>query len=273
MKGKSLEPAGLRARLAERFAALFGETERPHEPPEVQRNAEFAARMAADCPLEDSGPPSGSALTGTEWLARLAVWLDGKPEAQGNEYDVAATPATLKDALSSRSFIEDVVEHPSRAPAERVDAVIATWLRSEGGTAVGAGMAPSRRHHRKLASGRLAPMADSFLLLAAADGAREPAISCQSQSGLWTLEVFVETSAPGGQPSEGYLLLSVHPDHRMSYEGRTARVFVVLDGAEQVLVDALVRGGAGYARISLSGLELWTRDAIKVGFSARQDES
>jgi hypothetical protein len=273
MKGKSLEPAGLRARLAERFAALFGETERPHEPAEAQRNAEFAARMAADCPLEDSGPPSGWALADTERLARLAVWLDGKPGAQGNQFEAAAAPAALEEALSSLSFIEDVVEHPSYAPADRVDAVIATWLRTQGGTAVGAERAPSRRHQRKRASGPLAPMADSFLLLAAADGTRESAIFCQSQSGLWTLEVFVETSEHGGQPSEGYLLLSVHPDHRMTYEGRTARVFVVLDGAEQVLVDARVRGGEVYARISLSGLDLWTRDAINVVFSARQDES
>ena len=273
MTGKSLEPAGLRARLAERFASLFDETERPHESADAQRSAEFAARMAADCPLDDSGPPSGSTLAGSERLARLAAWLDGKPGAQDNEFEEAAAPAALEETLSSLPFIEDVVAHPSCAPAERAEALIAAWLKTQGGTALRAEIAPLRRHQRNPGSGVPAPISDSFLLLAAADGTRESTIVCQSQSGLWTLEVFVDTSEYGGQPGEGYLLLSVHPDHRMTYEGRTARVFVVLDGAEQVLVDALVRGGEVYARISLCGLDLWRRDAVNVVFSARPDET
>jgi hypothetical protein len=273
MNGRFLDLTALRARLAELFAALFDDTEQLHEPADALRHAEFAARMAADWPLEDRGSLSPSALAGTERLARLAAWLDGEPGAPGNEFDEAAMPAAFEEALSSLVFIEDVVEHPSRAPTDRIDAVLSTWLRTQGGTALATEMAPSRRHRRKPAVGVTAPMADSFLLLAAADGQYESAIVCQSQSGLWTLEVFVETSEHGGPPGDGYLLLSVHPDHRVPYEGRTARVFVVLDDAEQVLVDARVRGGEVYARISLSGLDLWKRDAVNVIFSARQGET
>lgn len=265
MKGRSLDPAVLRARLAERFAALFGETEPLHEPAQAQRRAEFAARMAAECQMEDNHE---AVAAGTERVARLAAWLDGNPSADGGESEEWCTPEALEDALSSLSFIERVVEHSSRVPAERVDAVLETWRRTRGGAGRGAEVLPLRQLQSKSAIGLTAPMADSFLLLAAADGTREPAIVCRSQSGLWTLEVFVETSEHGGHSGAGYLLLSVHPDHRMTYEGRNARVFVGTGDAERVLVDAPVRGGEVYAPIALAGLDLWTRDAVNVVFTA-----
>ncbi len=268
MKSKSNEPSGLRAKLAERFEALFGANEGLAGPVDAQRSAVFAARMAAGFELEDGRAQSGPVPAGIERVARLAAWLDCKPGAQGNESEAVSTPEALQEALASLSFIERVVAHPSPAPDDRVKAAIAIWRRSRDGAAPKAEVLPLQPHQRKPGAAVPAPMEDSFLLLAAADGAREPAVVCRSQSGLWTLEVFVENPEHGGQSGEGYLLLSVHPDHRMTYEGRNARVFVVIDNTERVLVNAPVRGGEVYAPIALAGLDLWTRDAVNVVFSA-----
>ena len=85
---------------------------------------------------------------------------------------------------------------------------------------------------------------------------------CRSQSGIWTLEIFV---APEDK-EKGYLLLSVHPDHRDTYEGRTARMFTQIGNDERVLAEESVRDGEIYAPISLSGLDLHARDAVNVMF-------
>ena len=102
-----------------------------------------------------------------------------------------------------------------------------------------------------------------FQLLAAATRSDDASIVCRSQSGIWTLEVFVSPD----DANKGYLLLSVHPDHRATYEGRTGRVFVKLGENERVLAEEVVRKGEIYTAISLAGLDLHARDAINVTFA------
>lgn len=107
-----------------------------------------------------------------------------------------------------------------------------------------------------------------FLPLAAASGEAN-AVLCRSQSGLWTLEVFAETAVA----ENGHLLLSVHPDHRATYEGRMARIFVRSGESERVLAEATVRDGEIYAPVSLAGLDLRRRDAVSVTFGPARPPS
>jgi hypothetical protein len=58
----------------------------------------------------------------------------------------------------------------------------------------------------------------------------------------------------------------VHPDHRPSYEGLTARVFVMIGNEERVLAETTIRDGEIYTGVALRGLDLWTRDAVNVVF-------
>jgi hypothetical protein len=110
-------------------------------------------------------------------------------------------------------------------------------------------------------------LAERFSLLAASSGKNDQSLLCVSHSGLWTLEIFVGKT-PAGQPAErGQVLLSVHPDHRGTYEGRRARVFVHTTEGERVLAEAIVRNGELFADISLAGLDLHQRDAVNVVFS------
>jgi hypothetical protein len=105
-----------------------------------------------------------------------------------------------------------------------------------------------------------------FQLMAAASKADDASIVCRSQSGIWTLEVFSGQSPEDRAAGNGVLLLSVHPEHQASYEGRTARVFVIDAGAERVLAEGRIEGGELYADIVLTGLDLRRRDAINVVF-------
>jgi hypothetical protein len=110
-------------------------------------------------------------------------------------------------------------------------------------------------------------LAERFSLLAAASEKGDQSLLCISQSGLWTLEIFVG-QAPEGRPAErGQILLSVHPDHRPTYEGRRGRIFVHTAAGERVLAEAVVRDGEIFADISLAGLDLHQRDAVNVVFS------
>ncbi|HLQ90880.1 MAG TPA: hypothetical protein VK148_12675 [Xanthobacteraceae bacterium] len=110
-------------------------------------------------------------------------------------------------------------------------------------------------------------LAERFSLLAASSEKNDQSLLCVSQSGLWTLEIFVG-KAPEGQPAErGQVLLSVHPDHRATYEGRQARIFVHAQDGERVLAEAIVRDGELFADVSLAGLDLHRRDAVNVVFS------
>jgi hypothetical protein len=105
-----------------------------------------------------------------------------------------------------------------------------------------------------------------FQLMAAASKADDASIVCRSQSGIWTLEVFSGQSPEDRAAGNGVLLLSVHPEHQASYDGRTARVFIIDAGAERVLAEGRIEGGELYADIVLTGLDLRRRDAINVVF-------
>ena len=112
------------------------------------------------------------------------------------------------------------------------------------------------------------PLVERFILLAAATKEAHQGLVCTSQSGLWTLEVFVGQSPQDQAVGRGQVLLSVHPDHRATYEGRTARIFVNTPEGERVLAEAPVQNGELCADIVLIGLDLHQRDAINVVFSA-----
>jgi hypothetical protein len=157
-----------------------------------------------------------------------------------------------EDRMATLALCDVIEAHPERAPADLVEAEIRRW--SENGATV----VPLAARTRSGA----APLTERFMLLAAASETGKQAVFCRSQSGIWTLEVFVTP----GDADKGFLLLSVHPDHRATYEGRAARVFVKLGEDERVLAEAVVREGEIYTPISLAGLDLRSRDAINVTF-------
>jgi hypothetical protein len=183
--------------------------------------------------------PGETAEADPAFAAELSARLAQSDEAAAFEDQVAM--AALCDAVEASS---------ERLPADLMDAEIRRWNES-----CGANVVPL--------SVRAAPPTERFMLLAAASETGNKAVLCRSQSGIWTLEIFV---APD-DADKGYLLLSVHPDHRATYEGRAARVFVKLGEDERVLAEEIVRKGEIYTAISLLGLDLHSRDAINVTFA------
>ena len=109
-------------------------------------------------------------------------------------------------------------------------------------------------------------LVERFSLLAASSEKNDQSLLCVSQSGLWTLEIFVGKTPEGHTAERGQVLLTVHPDHRATYEGRQARIFVDTPQGERVLAEAIVRDGELFADISLTGLDLHRRDAVNVVF-------
>jgi len=196
------------------------------------------------CALFDADESRGAVERDPALTAELSGRLGSSDDAAVFE-DWIATLA-LSDAVEARS---------ERAPADLVDAEIRLW--NDSGSM--ATVVPLAARARSTA----APLTESFMLLAAASDTGNKAVFCRSQSGIWTLEVFV---APD-DADKGYLLLSVHPDHRATYEGRMGRVFVKLGEDERVLAEAAVRKGEIYTAISLAGLDLHARDAINVTFA------
>ena len=195
--------------------------------------AELWARLDAE-PSENLSP------------GLLAAYLDGGlgDEARAAVMRrLASSPAELLGALASLDHLDGLVTET--APRDLVEAVSA---RASGNVTALRPRAP-------------VPV-ERFLLLAAASEKDDCAVLCRSQSGIWTLEIFVAT----GEPQKGYLLLSVHPDHRETYDGRSARVFTQIGNDECVLADEIVRNGEIYVPISLAGLDLHTRDAVNVMF-------
>jgi hypothetical protein len=127
---------------------------------------------------------------------------------------------------------------------------------------------PSHLVAAAIAMHSAAPLVERFVLLAAASKETHQGLVCTSQSGLWTLEIFVGQSPQDQAAGRGQVLLSVHPDHRATYEGRTARIFVNAPEGERVLAEATVRNGELCADIVLTGLDLHQRDAINVIFGS-----
>ncbi|HTW34610.1 MAG TPA: hypothetical protein VMD53_08325 [Rhizomicrobium sp.] len=194
--------------------------------------------------LFDAEEPGAAAESDPAFAAELSARLAQPDDAAG--FEDRAAMAALCDAVEASS---------EQVPADLVDAEIRHWNESAREANVVALAARARSD--------VAPPAESFMPLAAASETGNKAVLCRSQSGIWTLEVFV---APN-DADKGYLLLSVHPDHRATYEGRVARVFVKLGEAERVLAEAVVRKGEIYTPISLEGLDLHSRDAINVTFA------
>lgn len=264
------EAARLIEDLTARFAALFDESDRPNEGVTSRLVLQFAAELAARRQADDAPGPRAPATA--ENPARLAAYLDGALDDDARrqfEALLASSPADLQEAIASLAYLDDVDGLHASAPADLVGAAIAAWRKDRTMTAPSADIIPFRGGGGPAATetNTSAPIFDSFELLAAAGGVDHPAVLCRSQSGLWTLEVFVGTSDRDQEAGQGHLLLTVHPDHRTTYEGRNARVFVMIGNEERVLAEAPVRDGEVYAAISLSGLDLWTRDAINVVFS------
>jgi len=176
--------------------------------------------------------------------ALLAAYLDGGLEGEQRAEvmrRLAASPTEFHNVVAAAAPLESVAIE--RAPRDLVEAALApdnvTPLRPRSSLPV-----------------------EKFLLLAAASETGSKAVLCRSQSGIWTLEIFV---APDDK-EKGYLLLSVHPDHRETYEGRAAKVFTQAGNDERVLAEQAVRDGEIYAPISLAGLDLHARDAVNVMF-------
>src|SRR5271163_4989707 len=108
--------------------------------------------------------------------------------------------AAFEDWVSTVALCDAVEAGSERVPADLMDAEIPRW--NESGNA--ATVVPLVARTRSDA----APLIERFMLLAAASETGNKAVLCRSQSGIWTLEIFV---APD-DADKGYLLLSVHPD-------------------------------------------------------------
>lgn len=112
-----------------------------------------------------------------------------------------------------------------------------------------------------------------FLLRAAADESASHPLRCVSESGLWTLEVFVGTSVHDRATERGSLLMIVHPENRVPYEGCTASVFVGDAGAKTVLAEGVIVDGELFSEISLAGLNLHHHDKVWVTFGPKATRS
>ena len=230
------------------------------EPADPAVAAALAARMAPPADAA-TGLAAGSGAGSGVPLAMLAAQLDGgltPAEREALVAQLAASVPARLDADAAIALIDAIAAVAEPAPA---DLLAAALMAARGGGAAGGDIIALRR--RPAAP---LPVRETFLLLAAASVPDSQAVLCRSQSGLWTLEIFVATEPQARAAGTAELLLTVHPDHRATYEGRRARVFVTLAAEERVLAEAAVREGEVFAPISVAGLDLFTRDAISVTF-------
>ena len=189
------------------------------------------------------------------------------PDEQASfETLLAREPAEFLEVEAAHAFLDAVATNRLRAPTDILQGVLAGLPQhpSRADNVIAICQRPERT--KGPVSGTPRPTSSETFLLLAAAGASDKAILCRSQSGLWTLEVFVGQSARDREAERGYLLLSVHADHRATYEGRIARIFVKNGDEERTLAEETVRDGEVYAEISLKGLELRTRDAVNATF-------
>ena len=266
--GRSLEE------LASLFEAMVGDVSVSGDKAASVNVSRFVAELAIRLSTGEQHAWLGTGSN--DDVAMLAAYLDGGLDdsaRQKVEALLAASPAKLQNAIASLVHIEDIARARSAAPGDLVEAAIARWKESPEGARRGADIIPLRGVGDDQGRGRgpSAPIFDSFLPMAAASGANHGAILCRSQSGLWILEIFVGKSGQDRSAEQGYLLLAVHEDHRSTYEGRNARVFVKIGDEERVLAEETVRDGEIYAAISLAGLDLWARDAINVVFGPHEE--
>jgi len=193
------------------------------------------------CALFDTEEGGGAVAHEPTLTAELSARLDSSDEA-----------AAFEERMATLALCDAVEAGTERAPADLIDAEVQRWTGGAASSVVAFG-----------ARARSGSLSETFMLLAAASESGNKAVLCRSQSGIWTLEVFVSPD----DANKGYLLLSVHPDHRATYEGRTGRVFVKLGEDERVLAEEVVRKGEIYTAVSLAGLDLHARDAINVTFA------
>jgi len=193
------------------------------------------------CALFDTEDVGGAVEHDPALIAELSARLESSDES-----------AAFEDRMATLALCDAVEAGSAQTPVDLMDLEIRRWTEGASSSVVPFG-----------ARARSGPLTESFLPLAAASESGNKAVLCRSQSGIWTLEVFVSPD----DANKGYLLLSVHPDHRATYEGRTGRVFVKLGEDERVLAEEVVRKGEIYTAVSLAGLDLHARDAINVTFA------
>ncbi len=244
---------------------------------QAQGGTSDGARLRAAL-AEQAMRASAAGTSGTEAgdvPARLADYLDGvlDPDEQARfEALLAGEPAELFEMEAARSFVDEMAARRQQPPADLLQTALSNVARDDlpESRVVPMRLRSASGKHAEYSEPRFQP-SDSFLLLAAAGASDSKAILCHSQSGLWTLEVFVGQSPRDRELERGYLLLSVQADHRATYEGRMARIFVKDGDSERILAEDIVHDGELYAEISLKGLQLRTRDAVNVIFGARPD--
>ena len=219
---------------------------------DVSDDSEVLA-AALEAALAASDGDASSPLT----LATLAALADGRLGAKQAE-QLLATAEGRAAAEAAIDFIGGGVRAEAAAPPAHLAASGRALLASEGANVV-----PLRR-----GPARITPPSEAFQLLAAASASDDQAIVCHSATGLWTLQTFPGMSAADRAAGRGTLLVTVDPEHAASYEGLKLRAFVVVDGAERVLAEDIVRDGSVFAEISLAGLDLRNRDPVSVVFSA-----
>ena len=246
---------------------------------DTELSGELAARLRA-------GAPSLAALDPGDWVRLLAAYLDGSIDAAAKrqlEDQLARSPPELSDLVAARAYLDAMASHRKSEPSELVDAAIAGWLDGDADTLRPADViafppasieSDGNPQVLSQASSRVSsplPPIELFHLSAAASRTEDQAIRCRSESGRWALELIVGTSAQDEREERGHLRLTVQPDHRATYEGLEARVFVTIGNAERVeervLAEAAIRDGEINSGFSLRGLDRWTRDVIRVVFT------
>jgi len=229
------------------------------------------ARAALSLALLRSESAGASSMSNEERMALVAAVFDGELNAdQRARLEVLRhrSSGEIQDIASSLELLDRTTKNLATAPTHLVEAAVAA-LKAKALTAERGGDVIPFGHRPSLAPHPVAADYDRFELLAAASNIGKQAVVCRSQSGLWTLEIFVGSSERDLALKQGYLLLTVHSDHRATYDGRSARVFVITNEGERVLAEDVVRAGEIYVPISLAGLDLHTRDAVNVVFAAQ----
>jgi hypothetical protein len=262
------------ANLMSLFEAMLGDADMPVRGPAPLDRVCFATELAARLPSDERARRAD--IDASDPIALLAAHFDGglpENEQHRGEIALAVSPARLQHAIAGLGFLENLASHRSSAPLDLIDAAIGKFWSDRKGDTRSADIVLFRGKQAGagLSAGSLkweepALAFDSFHLLAAATDEDPRAILCRSRSGLLMLEIFVGKSEQDQAERLGHLLLTVHPDHRVAYEGRMARMFVVIGDEQRVLAEDAVRGGEVYSAISLAETDLWGGDAVNVVF-------
>jgi hypothetical protein len=241
-------PAKDLANLMSLFEAMFDDDDAPVRGLALFDRARLAAELAARLRAHERTGQEGIGASNAAALL-AAHFDDGLQGSEQHRVEIGLTvsPAGLQDAIAGLDFLQNLAGQRLSAPFDLIDAAIGRFWSDHKGE-------------------EPALAFDSFHLLAAATDEDPRAILCRSRSGLLTLEIFVGKSEQDQDERLGHLLLTVHPDHRAAYEGRMARMFVVIGDEERVLAEEAVREGEVYSAISLAETDLWGGGAVNVVF-------